>query len=66
MLLGDPTADALLAIDAGEQCLQIGHHRLDLDDQQCLVFRMPRENVDGSALAEVVEGRFRDHAPAGA
>ena len=62
-VLGDPAPDPLLAIDARKQGLDVGHHGLDLDNQQRLVLRVPGQHVDGPSFAEVVEGRLWDNLP---
>ena len=41
-----------------EEILKIRQSRLDLDDQENSLCRVPREDIDGPAVAEVVEAEF--------
>lgn len=56
---------ACFAIDGRQHRLHVGDDGLDLDDEDDSVGRMPRENVDRSALASNPEGRFNDDVPTG-
>lgn len=56
--------DTHLPIDTCKRRLDVGHNGLDLDDEECPVNGVPREDIDRSSLAEVVERRFREDLPA--
>lgn len=65
LLAHDPRHDAELSRQRGEEVLQIGHRCLHLDDQQDPRARVPGENVDGTSIAEVVEGELGQNFPFG-
>ena len=59
----NPGDDAALLRERPQHRLQVREGRLDLDDQKNSLPRMPREDVDRSAIAVEVEGELRDHIP---
>lgn len=59
-----PWDDPHLLREGHEHRLEVRQDRLDLDDEQHACSRMPRDDIDRPALAELVERQLGDRLPA--